>query len=53
MKTYKIYNIDTDEYLGEVRAFSVIEAELTAIKELKLMIDSYFVAAFSKKDDED
>ncbi len=48
MKTYHIYNIATDEYLGEVRAYSVIEAERLAIKELNLNIDSDLVAAFSE-----
>lgn len=48
MKTYKIYNIETDEFLGEVRAFSVIEAERLAIKELGLTISSDLIAAFSE-----
>ena len=49
MKTYYIYNIATDEYLGEVRALSILDAERTAIKVLDLMIDSDKVAAFSEK----
>lgn len=49
MTTYYIYNIATDEYLGEVKALSVDAAELKAIRELKITIRSDYVAAFTEK----
>lgn len=49
MTTYYIYNIANDEYLGEVKASSVEEAEIKAIKELKITIRSDYVAAFTEK----
>lgn len=51
MKTYEIYNMQTNELLGEVQAYGVIEAERLAIKELGLTIDSSDVAAFTKNKD--
>lgn len=49
MKTFYIYNITTDEYIGEVKADSVLSAELKAIKELNITFNSDYVAAFSEK----
>lgn len=49
MKTYYIYNISTDEFLGEVKATSVLSAELKAIETLTLNIPSEYVAAFTEK----
>lgn len=49
MTTYYIYNIATDEYLGEVKASSVDAAELKAIRELKITIRSDYVAAFTER----
>lgn len=50
MTTYFIYNIATDEYLGEVKASSIRAAELKAIKELNITeISSDLVAAFTER----
>ena len=49
MKTYYIYNITTDEYIGEVKATNVDSAELKAITELKITFSSDYVAAFTEK----
>lgn len=32
MKTYKIYDMNTDEEITEIRAFSVVEAERKFLK---------------------
>lgn len=49
MKTYYIYNIATDEYLGKVEAADIISAERKAIKTLNIEIDSDYVAAFTER----
>lgn len=49
MKTYYIYNIITDEFLGEVKATSINAAELKAIRELNIKVSSDYVAAFTEK----
>ena len=49
MKTYYIYDITTDEFLGEVRATSITAAELKALKELNIEISSEYIAAFTEK----
>ena len=43
MKTYYIYNADVDhtEYIGEVKANSITEAEIKAGKELKTECNVY------------
>jgi hypothetical protein len=50
MKTYYIYNLATDEYIGQVEATSTTTAELKAIKELNITeISSDMVAAFTER----
>ena len=49
MRTYYIYNILTDEFLGEVTASSITSAELKALKTLNIEISSEYVAAFTEK----
>lgn len=49
MKTFYIYNIATDEYIGEVKAIDTVSAEFKAIKELNIQFNSDYVAAFSEK----
>lgn len=49
MKTYYIYNIATNDYIGEVKADNVDSAEFKAIKELHITFDSNLIAAFSEK----
>lgn len=48
MKTYYIYNIATDEYIGKVEALSVADAELKAIKILDIKFNSDWIAAFTE-----
>ncbi len=47
MKTYYIYNYQTDEFLGEVKADSIIQAEIKASGIYN--IESENVCAFSEK----
>ncbi len=50
IKTYYIYNLLDDSYLGEVRAYTTEGAELEAIKTLHLdNIPSQYIAAYSEK----
>ena len=49
MKTYYIYNIATDEFIGEVKADSINTAELKAIKALNITFNSDLVAAFTER----
>lgn len=49
MRTYYIYDIITDEYLGEVKAANVDAAELKAIRELNITIASDRIAGFTEK----
>lgn len=48
MKTYYIYNIATDEYLGKVEANSTISAERKACG-IFTEIDSNLIAAFTEE----
>jgi len=50
MKTYYIYNIITDEFLGTVKASDSIQAELKALDELPKtsLLDTVYIAAFSE-----
>ena len=41
MKTYYIYNEETNEYIGQVRAYSIDTAEIKALKAFNLEIDVY------------
>lgn len=43
MKTYYIYNAETDEteYLGSVQAYSITDAEIKASKELNTNCEVY------------
>ena len=36
MKTFMIFDMQTDEYIGEVLAFSVADAEITASKKFDI-----------------
>lgn len=47
MRTYYIYNYQTDEFLGEIKADSIIQAEIKASGIFN--IDSENVYAFTKK----
>ncbi len=38
MKTYYVYDFQTDEFLCEVRAWSVVDAEIRACKQLSATI---------------
>jgi hypothetical protein len=51
MKTYYIYNIITDEFLGTVKASDSIQAELKALDEIEKtsLLDSVYIAAFSER----
>lgn len=49
MKTFYIYNILDDSYLGKVEATDIISAEIKAIKTLNIEIISDYVAAFSER----
>ena len=49
MKTYYIYNIATDEYIGTVETTNVDSAEFKAIKELNITFSSDLIAAFTEK----
>ncbi len=50
MKTYYIYNLENDDYLGTVKATCIESAESKAIKELAYTdIPSEFIVAFSEK----
>jgi hypothetical protein len=51
MKTYYIYNIITDEFLGTVKASDSIQAELKALNEIKKtsLLDTVYIAAFSER----
>lgn len=48
MKTYYVYNYQTDEFLAEVKANSVIQAEIKAAEMFNL--NSKNVYAFTEKD---
>ena len=37
MKTFMIFDMQTDEYIGEVLAFSVTDAEITASKKFDIL----------------
>lgn len=43
MKTYYIYNADVDytEYIGSVKAMSITDAEIKALKELNIDCNVY------------
>ena len=45
MKTYNIYNLDTDELLGTVEASDVIRAEIIASELFD--VESYLLCAIS------
>ncbi|MCM1200254.1 MAG: hypothetical protein NC548_31230 [Lachnospiraceae bacterium] len=47
MKTYYIYNNQTDEFLGEVMAVSIIDAEIKASAKFDVYSDELY--AFSEK----
>lgn len=49
MKTYYIYDISTDEYLGEIAASSAISAERKAAGTIAKDIDTDLIAAFSER----
>lgn len=50
MKTYYIYNLENDDFLGTVNATSIASAEAKAIKDLAYTnIPSEFIAAFSER----
>lgn len=50
MKTYYIYNLENDDFLGTVNATSIASAEAKAIKELENTdIPSEFIVAFSER----
>ena len=48
MKTYYIYNISNDEYLGEVKANSIVDAEYKACG-VFLDVESDYISAFTTK----
>ena len=47
MKTYYVYDTQTDEFLCEVRAWSVVDAEIRACKQLNKGSDDIY--AFTEK----
>jgi hypothetical protein len=47
MKTYYVYDTQTDEFLCEVRAWSVVDAEIRACKQLNKGSDDVY--AFTEK----
>ena len=47
MKTYYVYDTQTDEFLCEVRAWSVVDAEIRACKLLNKGSDEVY--AFTEK----
>lgn len=49
MKTYYIYNIATDEYIGTVEANTITGAEQKAAGTIAKDIDTNLIAAFSEK----
>lgn len=49
MKTYYIYNIATDEYIGTVEANTISGAEYKAAGTIAREIDSEYIAAYSEK----
>ena len=49
MKTYFIYNILTDEFLGTVEADSIAHAELKAAQTFKYDLLSIYLAAYTEK----
>lgn len=50
MKTYYIYNLENDDFLGTVKATSIASAETKAIKELEYSgIPSEYIVAFSER----
>lgn len=49
MKTYYIYNIATDEYIGTVEANTISGAERKAAGTIAKEIDSEYIAAYSEK----
>ena len=50
MKTYYIYNILTDEFLGTVEASDSIQAEFKAADKFQdSALNSLYIAAFSEK----
>ena len=49
MRTYYIYNLKTEEWIGEVKANSILEAERKALTELKIDEESQYIAAFTEK----
>lgn len=48
MKTFYIYNISNDEYLGEVTAYDILSAERKAFG-IFPDVNSDYIAAFSEK----
>ena len=49
MREYYIYNIETDEFIGTVRACSISGAERKAAGTIAKEIDSEYIAAYSEK----
>lgn len=49
MREYYIYNIETDEFIGTVRACSICGAELKAAQTIASDISSNAIAAFSER----
>ena len=49
MRTYYIYNIATDEYIGTVEANTISGAERKAAGTIAREIDSEYIAAYSEK----
>jgi hypothetical protein len=51
MKTYYIYNLLTDDFLGTVTADSIRAAELKAIQEIEpaSLLNSIYIVAFTEK----
>lgn len=47
MKTYYVYDTQTDKFLCEVRAWSVVDAEIRACEKLNKSSDDVY--AFSEK----
>lgn len=47
MKTYYIYNFQTDEFICEVRAWSIVDAEIRACKQLNIGSDDVY--AFTER----
>ena len=49
MKTYYLYNILTDEFLGTVTAAGIIDAERKGAKKDGMKLLSIYIAAYSEK----